>query len=62
MGVFLFVGILAGIAALAAGLVVFWVEPLGVLGLLERLTPQLRYRVRTERALMRDGEEKTYEN
>jgi len=31
-----------------AALVVFFVQPLGVLGLLERLTPQMMYRVKTE--------------
>jgi len=37
---------------LGVGLVVFWIEPLGVLGLLERLTPNFIYRVRTERPLV----------
>jgi hypothetical protein len=29
------------------GLVVFWIEPLGVLGVIEKLTPNVTYRVRT---------------
>jgi peptidoglycan-N-acetylglucosamine deacetylase len=45
-------GLVAAIALLGAGLVVFWIEPLGVLGVLERLTPNLIYRVRTERPLV----------
>jgi hypothetical protein len=32
---------------LGAGLVVFWMEPPGVLGVLERLAPNFIYRVRT---------------
>jgi peptidoglycan-N-acetylglucosamine deacetylase len=42
--------IVGGIVAVVVvmGLVVFWVEPLGVLGVLERLTPNIVYRVRTE--------------
>lgn len=39
-------------ALLLAGLAVFWIEPLGVLGALERVTPNLRYRVRTKRPLV----------
>jgi Polysaccharide deacetylase len=37
---------------LGVGLVVFWMEPLGVLGVLERLTPNFIYRIRTERPLV----------
>ncbi len=37
---------------LGAGLLVFWVEPLGALPVLERLTPQLTYRVRTDHPLV----------
>lgn len=36
----------------AIGFVVFWVEPLGVLGVLERLTPNIVYRVRTDLPLV----------
>ncbi len=42
----------AAIVLLGVGLVVFWMEPLGVLGVLERLTPNFIYRVRTERPLV----------
>ncbi len=42
---------LAGIL-LALGLVVFWVEPLIILGALERLTPNFTYRVRTKQPLV----------
>jgi peptidoglycan-N-acetylglucosamine deacetylase len=42
----------AAMVLLGVGLVVFWMEPLGVLGVLERLTPNLIYRVRTERPLV----------
>src|ERR1700675_323889 len=45
-------GLIAAIALLGVGLVVFWMEPLGVLGVLERLTPNFIYRVRTERPLV----------
>lgn len=45
--------IFLALAALAAlGLVVFWLEPLAVLPALERLTPNLTYRVRTSRPLV----------
>src|SRR5258706_15557958 len=37
---------------LAAALVVFWIEPLTILPLLERLTPNLTYRVRTSHPLV----------
>jgi len=36
-----------GAALVALGLVVFWMEPLAILGVLERLTPNITYRVRT---------------
>jgi peptidoglycan/xylan/chitin deacetylase (PgdA/CDA1 family) len=44
--------VVAALGLLGAGLVVFWIEPLGVLGVLERLTPNFIYRVRTERPLV----------
>jgi peptidoglycan-N-acetylglucosamine deacetylase len=44
--------LLVGAIVVVVGLVVFWVEPLGVLGLLERLTPNIVYRVRTELPLV----------
>jgi hypothetical protein len=34
------------------GLVVFWIEPLGALGVLERLTPNIVYRVRAKLRLV----------
>jgi peptidoglycan/xylan/chitin deacetylase (PgdA/CDA1 family) len=37
---------------LGIGLIVFWIEPLGVLNLLERLTPQIIYRIRTSDPLV----------
>ena len=40
--------LLVGAVVVVVGLVVFWVEPLGVLGVLERLTPNIVYRVRTK--------------
>jgi peptidoglycan-N-acetylglucosamine deacetylase len=43
---------LIAIACVAVGLFVFWVEPLGILSLLERLTPNVIYRVRTDRPLV----------
>jgi peptidoglycan-N-acetylglucosamine deacetylase len=43
---------LIAIACVAFGLCVFWVEPLGILSLLERLTPNVIYRIRTERPLV----------
>jgi peptidoglycan-N-acetylglucosamine deacetylase len=36
----------------AIGLVVFWIQPLVVLGLFERITPNIRYRVRTDLPLV----------
>ena len=43
--------LVVAVALLAVGFVVFWIEPLAVLGVLERLTPNFIYRVRTERPL-----------
>jgi peptidoglycan-N-acetylglucosamine deacetylase len=43
--------LVVAVALLVVGLVVFWIEPLAVLGVLERLTPNFIYRVRTERPL-----------
>src|SRR5438045_5321143 len=39
--------LLVGAMVVMMGLVVFWIEPLGVLGVLERQTPNIVYRVRT---------------
>jgi peptidoglycan-N-acetylglucosamine deacetylase len=51
-------------ALLAMGLVVFWVEPLAALSVIERLTPNIIYRVRTERPLVAlsfdDGPDPTF--
>jgi peptidoglycan/xylan/chitin deacetylase (PgdA/CDA1 family) len=44
--------LLVGAILVVTGLVVFWVEPLGVLGVLERLTPNIVYRVRTKLPLV----------
>jgi hypothetical protein len=44
--------LLVGGVVVVMGLVVFWIEPLGVLGVLERLTPNIVYRVRTELPLV----------
>src|SRR4029077_21091391 len=38
-----------GITCVAIALLVFWVEPLSIVGVLERLTPNVQYRVRTNR-------------
>jgi len=43
--------LLTAIALLGLVLVVFWIEPLAVLSVLERLTPHVIYRVRTSRPL-----------
>src|SRR5258707_4502217 len=43
---------LIAIACVAVGLFVLWVEPLAILSLLERLTPNVIYRVRTDRPLV----------
>ncbi len=48
----LLVGGAIGVVVGVVGLLVFWVEPLGVLGVLERLTPNIVYRVRTELPLV----------
>jgi len=44
--------LLMAAAFLGAGLVVFWVEPLFVLSAMERLTPNIIYRVRTHRPVV----------
>jgi peptidoglycan-N-acetylglucosamine deacetylase len=44
--------IITAVAFAAMVLFVFWVEPLGVVGLLERLTPNIIYRVRIDRPLV----------
>jgi peptidoglycan/xylan/chitin deacetylase (PgdA/CDA1 family) len=44
--------LLVGAVVVVVGLVVFWMEPLGVLGVLERLTPNIVYRVRTKLPLV----------
>ncbi len=44
--------LLVGAIVVMIGLVVFWIEPLGVLGVLERLTPNIVYRVRTKLPLV----------
>jgi len=44
--------LVTAIVVLGAGLWVFWIEPLGVLGVLERLTPNIIYRVRTEQPVV----------
>jgi len=44
--------LLVGAIVVVMGLAVFWIEPLGVLGVLERLTPNIVYRVRTELPLV----------
>jgi peptidoglycan/xylan/chitin deacetylase (PgdA/CDA1 family) len=44
--------LLVSAIVVVVGLVVFWMEPLGVLGVLERLTPNIVYRVRTELPLV----------
>jgi len=44
--------LILGAALLTAALVIFWVEPLSVLGLIERLTPNIVYRTRTDRPLV----------
>jgi peptidoglycan/xylan/chitin deacetylase (PgdA/CDA1 family) len=40
------------LALLAVALILFWIEPLTILPLLERLTPNLTYRIRTRRPLV----------
>jgi peptidoglycan/xylan/chitin deacetylase (PgdA/CDA1 family) len=44
--------LLVGAFVVGMGLVVFWTEPMGVLGVLERLTPNIVYRVRTKLPLV----------
>ena len=44
--------LLVGAIVVVMGLVLFWSEPLGVLGVLERMTPNIVYRVRTELPLV----------
>jgi peptidoglycan-N-acetylglucosamine deacetylase len=46
----LFFGV--GLVFVALGLVVFWIQPLAVLPVLERITPNLEYRVRTDLPLV----------
>src|ERR1700731_4517559 len=40
---------LTGIVLLGLGLLMFWIEPLTVLSVLERITPNVIYRLRTDR-------------
>src|SRR5258706_11298099 len=44
--------LIAILIPLAAALVVFWIEPLTILPLLERLTPNLTYRIPTRHPLV----------
>jgi peptidoglycan/xylan/chitin deacetylase (PgdA/CDA1 family) len=44
--------VLGGAIVVVVGLVVFWIEPLGAVGVLERLTPIMVYRVRTKLPLV----------
>lgn len=44
--------LLMAAALLGAGLVVFWMEPPSVLSVIERLTPNIIYRVRTDRPVV----------
>jgi hypothetical protein len=44
--------LIAAFALLALALYVFWVEPLSIVPVLERLTPNLTYRVRTRHPLV----------
>jgi peptidoglycan-N-acetylglucosamine deacetylase len=44
--------LVAFLTLLAVALFVFWIEPLGILPVLERLTPNFTYRVRTRRPLV----------
>ena len=41
--------LLLAAALFGVGLLVFWMEPLTVLSVIERLTPNVTYRVRTHR-------------
>src|SRR5258707_5694664 len=40
--------LLISTALLGVGLAVYWMEPLGILSVIERITPNVIYRVRTE--------------
>src|SRR5882762_8974136 len=40
--------LLIATALLGMGLVVYWMEPLGILSVIERLSPNVTYRVRTD--------------
>jgi len=40
------------VIVVSASFAVFWIEPLGALIWLERLTPNLRYRVKTRQPLV----------
>jgi peptidoglycan/xylan/chitin deacetylase (PgdA/CDA1 family) len=44
--------LLTVIVLLGVGLLVFWIEPLAILGVFERLAPNVTYRVRTHRPLV----------
>lgn len=44
--------LLLGAALLGTGLLIFWIEPLGVLSVIERLTPNIIFRVRTQRPVV----------
>src|SRR6266436_7763350 len=44
--------LIAALALLALALYVFWVEPLSIVPVLERLTPNLTYRIRTRHPLV----------
>jgi peptidoglycan/xylan/chitin deacetylase (PgdA/CDA1 family) len=44
--------LLTAIALLGVGLLVFWIEPLAALSVLDRLTPNVTYRVRTNLPLV----------
>jgi len=41
-----------GLVFVALGLVVFWIQPLALIPAIERLTPNLEYRVRTDRPMV----------
>src|SRR5258706_11236945 len=44
--------LLIATALLGMGLVVYWMEPLGILSVIERLSPNVTYRVRTHRPVV----------
>ena len=44
--------LVTAIFLIGVGLLVFWIEPLAVISVLERLTPNVTYRVRTHRPLV----------